>query len=251
MQLHSHTDFSQPSPSIWETMQWEPSNQQFEQMRTLQTSLQKWNSQINLTKLIEGEDYWISQIFDSLWPLSHELSTPQIPLSIIDVGTGCGFPGLAVAIALPKAKLTLIESVRKKTDALKGMVKDLGLNPRVTVRTERVETTGHDKACRGKFDLAMARAVASCPVLAEYLIPLIKTNKEALLFRGQWNLVEEKKLIEALKPLKSKIIKVESIQLPNNRGLRHQIRVKKDSECPTIYPRSIGIPTKRPLGTMH
>jgi 16S rRNA (guanine527-N7)-methyltransferase len=240
--------FSQPSERLWQDLKWKPSDQQLQQLLSLQKLLVEWNEHLNLTRLTEGEDYWIAQVFDSLWPLQEELQTALQSRRCIDIGTGCGFPGLAVAIALPGAELTLVDSVNKKTNAVAAIAGELGLNNRVTVRTERVERTGQDQSCRGQYDLAMARAVAHAPVVAEYLIPLLKPAGEALLFRGQWNSEDQKGLAKALIPLQARLAKVERLELPANRGVRHQLRLKPNRPCPAKYPRAVGLPSKMPLG---
>ncbi len=200
---------------------------------------------------MDDKDYWFGQVFDSLWPLHEELNKPQKPLKCIDVGTGCGFPGLALAISLPDAMITLVDATRKKTQVLQKITTELGLNSRIQIINERIELIGQNVSYRGKFDLAMARAVAIAPVSAEYLIPLIKKDGEALLFRGQWSIIDENNLIEALKSLNAKIKRVQSLNLPSNRGERHMIRLESIANCPDQYPRSIGIPTKRPLGIIN
>ena len=80
--------------------------------------LNLFDKQINLTRLLKGEEYWIGQVFDSLWPLQKELKNPTKLRKCIDVGTGCGFPGLAIAISLPGAKLTLVDATKKKNHGL-------------------------------------------------------------------------------------------------------------------------------------
>jgi len=240
--------FKKPNTKLWEAMHWQPSSIQLEQFITLQKLLNHFNKQVNLTRLLIGEDYWVGQIFDSLWPLRRELNNPQKALNCIDVGTGCGLPGLAVAISLPNTRLTLVDATSKKTTVLKKIAAELGLDSRITVLTDRIETTGQDISYRGIFDLAMARAVADAPIAAEYLIPLLNANGEALLFRGKWSQIDEENLMKALVILKAKIKKVQSLELPSNRGIRHLIRLEIKSPCPGIYPRSIGIPSKRPLG---
>ena len=82
---------------------------------------------------MEGDDYWISQIFDSLWPLQRWHGSSD-PLQVIDVGTGGGFPGLAIAIALPQAQVTLVDSVGRKLQAVEAMALELGLQPRDRLR---------------------------------------------------------------------------------------------------------------------
>ena len=176
-----------PEPAYWDALGWQPSQAQRDQLVALQGQLQSWNQKVNLTRLVDGDDFWVGQVFDSLWPLTGELQSPEQPLHWIDVGTGGGFPGLAIAIALPKARVTLLDSVGRKTAAVEAMANTLGLADRVRVRTERIETTGRDGAFRGSFDRAVARAVAAAPVVAEYLVPLLNTDGQALLYRGQWN----------------------------------------------------------------
>ena len=192
---------AKPGAEYWTALGWHPSTEQLDQLATLQVLLREWNEKVNLTRLVEGDDYWINQVFDSLWPLAAELKTPHQTRTCIDVGTGGGFPGLAIAIALPGSQMTLLDSVGRKTAAVEAMASRLGLADRVAVRTERIETTGHDRACRGRFDLAMARAVAAAPVVAEYLVPLLKPRGEALLFRGQWSEDDTAQFSTVLTPL--------------------------------------------------
>ena len=240
--------FEKPSAALWEKLNWYPSARQLEQFSTVQKLLSYYNTQVNLTRLIHGEDYWIGQIFDSLWPFQAELNHQPEKLTCIDVGTGCGFPGLAIAIGLTKASITLVDSTKKKTKILKEISNELGLNSRINILTERIESTGQKQIHRGIYDLAIARAVANAPVVAEYLIPLIKQSGEALLFKGNWCQIDSQNLSKALSKLNARIAKIQSIELPSNRGKRHLIRLKSEAPCPSIYPRSIGIPTKKPLG---
>ena len=110
-----------------------------------------------------------------------------------------------MAIALPQAQLTLVDSVGRKTQAVQAMAAALGLAERVQLRCERVELTGRHGHCRGQFDLAMARAVAAAPVVAEYLVPLLQPGGKALLYRGQWSASDQRELERALQLLKADI----------------------------------------------
>ncbi len=240
--------FEKPNAALWEKLNWYPTARQLEQFSTVQKLLSYYNTQVNLTRLIHGEDYWIGQIFDSLWPFQAELNHQPEKLTCIDVGTGCGFPGFAIAIGLTKATITLVDSTKKKTKILKEISRELGLNSRINVLTERIESTGQNRHYRSRYDLAIARAVADAPVVAEYLIPLIKQTGEALLFKGNWCQIESQNLTKALTILNASIEKIESIELPSNRGKRHLIRLKSLATCPSVYPRSIGVPAKKPLG---
>ncbi len=247
MNIETEPEHQCPENQIWEYLQWYPSYQQLKQLSTLQNLLKQLNKQVNLTRLVHENDFWISQILDSLLPFKNELSNQSQTLKIIDVGTGCGLPGLAIAIALPKSKVILVDSISKKTAAVRNMVESLGLQNRVNVLTERIETTGHQKAFRGGFDLAVARAVAKGPVLAEYLLPLLKPSGQAILYKGTWGKTDQEELVKALSQLQGAICKVVSFQLPKGRGVRNIIYLKSTGQCPQKYPRSIGKPLKKPL----
>jgi 16S rRNA (guanine527-N7)-methyltransferase len=237
-----------PEQALWEALGWSPSAAQLELLQHLQEELRSWNSRVNLTRLVEGDDFWITQVFDSLWPLVSRLrSNPEAPLRCIDVGTGGGFPGLAVAIAFPQAHLTLVDSVGRKTQAVQAMAETLGLQDRVELRCERIELTGRQKRCRGQFDLAMARAVAAAPVVAEYLVPLLAPKGEALLYRGQWSEGDQRDLEAAIHPLKATITGQQQRDLPGGRGQRTAIVLQALESCPKTYPRAVGIPSKFPL----
>jgi len=238
-----------PDTALWQELGWQPSPEQLQQLLQLQEELRSWNSRVNLTRLVEGDDFWIAQVFDSLWPLRQRLhEQAQAPLRCIDVGTGGGFPGLAVAIALPQAQLTLVDSVGRKTQAVQAMAAALGLADRVQLRCERVELTGRHGQCRGQFDLAMARAVAAAPVVAEYLVPLLKPGGQALLYRGQWTADDQSDLERALQLLRAEILRSEQRELPAGRGQRTALFVAANAPCPKGYPRAVGIPSKFPLG---
>ena len=240
--------FANPGPELWKLLGWRPDAEQLRQLIELQQLLKDWNSRVNLTRLVEGEDFWIAQVFDSLWPLLPELMSPDTARRCIDVGTGGGFPGLAVAIALPGAELTLVDSVGRKTAAVAAMAKSLGFGDRVLVRTERVERTGQDPSCRGTFDLAMARAVGAAPVVAEYLVPLLRRSGEGLLYRGRWHDTDDLELQSALTLLKARSLKLQRMELPSERGARTLIRIGPEEATPKAYPRATGMPSKMPLG---
>lgn len=244
------TERNEPSDQFWQALGWTPDASQRSQLSRLQLELRLWNGRLNLTRLVEGDDFWVAQVFDSLWPLKDLLADPNAAPDCIDVGTGGGFPGLAVAIALPGARLTLVDSVGRKTEAVRAMAQALGLDHRVTLRCERVERTGQERACRGSFDLAMARAVASAPVVAEYLLPLLRPGGRALLYRGLWGQQDEEALQRALVPLKGLLAKVERRELPAGRGVRHALTLTAAGPCPSAFPRPVGVPSKQPLGSV-
>jgi 16S rRNA (guanine527-N7)-methyltransferase len=239
--------------ALWAALGWQPSSTQMAQLKALQVELRGWNQRVNLTRLVEGDDYWIAQVFDSLWPLAPWLAAGESAgtteaLRVIDIGTGGGFPGLAAAIALPGARLTLVDSVGRKLEAVRAMAAAIGLADRVTLRCERAERSGHQRDERGSYQLALARAVAAAPVVAEYLVPLLAPEGRALLYRGQWSPADQGGIERAIGPLKATISRQEQRELPGDRGLRTLIELAPASPCPRTYPRAVGIPAKQPLG---
>ncbi len=245
---------SSPSPgpgaTLWHDLGWQPGPEQLEQFSALQRVLRHWNDRVNLTRLVEGDDFWVAQVFDSLWPLLPLLrdgAAASAPLQMIDVGTGGGFPGLAVAIALPAARLTLVDSVGRKVEAVRAMAAELGLADRITLRCERIERSGRSASCRGRFDWAMARAVATAPVVAEYLVPLLRPEGRALLYRGQWGADDAEALARAAGRLRARVLRQERRDLPAGRGVRHALVLEPTGRCPEAYPRPVGVPLKQPL----
>ncbi len=234
--------------NIWNVIKWKPTEEQLSQFIQLQELLKEWNKKINLTRLIEGDDFWISQVCDSLLPLYEELQHPKLGDKYIDVGSGCGFPGLAIAIAIPNSNITLLDSSTKKTTFLKEVAQEIGLSSRITVITERAESAGIDPILRGKFDYAIARAVAPANVVSEYLIPFLNPKGQALIYKGYWSEKDKLTLEKALTELNAKIKQTHKLELPNSRGIRNVIRILSTNKCPNKYPRSIGKPKKRPLG---
>lgn len=233
---------------IWNELKWVPSKKQLDQFILLQELLKEWNKKTNLTRLVDGDDFWTAQVCDSLLPLHEELQHPELSHKFIDIGSGCGFPGMAIAIAMPNSKITLLDSSSKKTTFLKEVSKEIGLNSRIKVVTERAEVAGRDPFLRGDFDYAIARAVASANVVAEYLVPFLNSTGQALIFKAGWGQAEQQILEKALIELNAEIRRTHQFILPNNRGNRNIIRICSIDKCPHQYPRSVGKPKKKPLG---
>ncbi len=233
---------------VWNQLKWEPTKKQLAQFLQLQELLREWNKKTNLTRLVDGDDFWIAQVCDSLLPLHEELQNPKRSQKYIDVGSGCGFPGIAIAIAMPNSNITLLDSSSKKTTFLKEVSKEIGLSSRITVVTERAEAAGKNPIYRGNFDYAIARAVAPATVVAEYLVPFLNSKGQALIFKGSWSESAQQKLKEALTALNAKIQQSQRFELPEERGIRNVIRIKPIAKCPNKYPRSVGKPKKQPLG---
>ncbi|MCP4415726.1 MAG: 16S rRNA (guanine(527)-N(7))-methyltransferase RsmG [Chloroflexi bacterium] len=218
--------------------------QQIAQFMQYEALLLLWNERMNLTAVRQPAEIRIRHFLDSL-----SCATVMGDLngrSLIDVGSGAGFPGLPLKILVPAMKVTLVESVAKKGQFLQTVADELGLND-VTVLTERVEKLGQSSLHRQQYDWATARAVAILPVLAEYLLPLCKVGGSMLAQKGENVAVEvvaAGKAIELLGGGKSKTV---SIKLPQREQLHYLLTVAKVANTPAKFPRRVGVPGKRPL----
>ena len=204
--------------------------------------LREWNEKINLTAITEPREVIIKHFIDCL-TISKNIDNNA---KIIDVGTGAGFPGIPLKIYDESLKLTLLDSLNKRTIFLKEVVNKLELK-NVEIVHGRAEDFAQDKSYRESYDYAVSRAVAPLNILLEYLVPYIKVNGKVIAMKGT-NVTDEVKNSEkALKLLESKIISEEKILLPENSGERYIITVQKINKTNKIYPRKAGIPKKNPL----
>lgn len=215
---------------------------QLAQFATYLRELQAWNARVNLTAITDAEGIVTRHFLDSL---RCALSWGRPPNSLIDVGTGAGFPGLPLKLLRPALKLTLVESVEKKATFLRHLVELLDLRD-VTVLTARAETIGRDAQHRERYDLAVARAVAELRVLAEYCLPLCCVGGRFLAPKGAHSDAEVEQASTALAQLGGRVVAIELVALPYIEP-RTLVVVDKFAPTPAIYPRAVGVPTKRPL----
>ena len=213
----------------------------------LRIRIQELNYKTNLTRLIEGDDYWITQVFDSLWPFKIIANKNFDNKKFLDIGSGCGFPGLAYAITHPKSEIYLVDSSKKKTDALSKLINQINFRNNLYVINDRIENLGHQSKYRSSFDLATTRAVSNPSTVSEYILPMLKKEGLGILFCGKWDNEDCKNLDKTLKILEGKLISKRNIALPKNKGQRNIIYIQPENPCPKIYPRSAGKPEKYPL----
>ena len=223
------------------------SNNEIELFKKLQKIISEINKDTNLTRLVEGDDYWISQVYDSIWPFYLNPNKILDGKKFVDIGSGCGFPGLAYAITHPNSEVYLVDSSRKKTDALKQIIKVLNFSKKIFVINDRIEKLAHNVSYRNNFDIGTTRAVGSPSTVAEYILPLLKESGRGLLYCGKWNKKDEIQIKNSLNLLKGSIKEVKKTQLPKNKGERNIIFIKPEGNCPYSYPRAIGKPAKYPL----
>ncbi len=215
---------------------------QQEQFAHYLSILMDWNGRMNLTAVREPAAIETRHFLDSLTcaPLMGDLNGQRL----IDVGTGAGFPGLPLKILYPDMRLTLVESVGKKTRFLQAVVGELAL-PDVTILQERAEALGQQRAHREKYDWAVARAVAKLPTLAEYLLPFCKVGGHMLAQKGRRAEEETAVSHHAITLLGGGAPELHPITLTDDGTTI--ILVEKVKRTPKTYPRHIGTPAKTPL----
>ncbi|WP_337886367.1 16S rRNA (guanine(527)-N(7))-methyltransferase RsmG [Fischerella thermalis] len=247
-------------PEIWQqTLNWQPTAEQQVQLQRLYELILEGNQKLNLTRITDPQEFWEKHLWDSLrgivsllrygemgrWGDGEKDFTPR-PHHFIDVGTGAGFPGIPVAIALPDCTVTLVDSTRKKIAFLEQILPELALE-NVKTLTGRAEEIGQQSQYRQNYDVAMIRAVSNASVCAEYTLPLLKQGGLAIIYRGNWTEEETTALTDAVKLLGGEIEAIEQFTTPLSKSLRHCLYLRKIATTPAKFPRAVGIPTHKPL----
>ena len=202
--------------------------------------LVEWNEKINLTAIVDPEGIAVKHFLDCLMIFKY-IDIPK-GASVIDIGTGAGFPGVVIKIARPDIKLTLMDSLQKRINFLDTLCSELGLE--VTTVHSRAEDITQKQ--REGYDFAVARAVANMRVLTEYCLPYVKVGGSFVAMKGSTAAEEVKEANKAIATLGGKLEAEDLFELPEFGG-RGIINVKKISQTPTKYPRNSGKISKQPL----
>lgn len=223
------------------------SGEQLAQFAAYTRLLAAGNQRANLTAITDPDAVQARHYLDSLTAVLALRDWPD-GARVIDIGAGAGFPGLPLKIVFPGIRLTLADSVGKKTAFLQDLAAQLGLDD-VEILTARAEELGRAASCRGRFDIALARGVARMPTLLEYALPLCRVGGRLLAWKGQDGPAEAQGAHQALRELKGAVAGAHSADpvsppLPPQRWL---ITVMKTAPTPGRYPRRTGVPAKQPL----
>jgi len=200
------------------------------------------NKNINLTAIIEPKDIILKHFIDSL-TINCYVSKRE---SIVDIGTGAGFPGVPLAILREDINVLLVDSLQKRVNFLNKVIEELNLT-NVKAIHARAEELGQMTEYREKFDVVTSRAVANMSTLMEYMIPFANKNGICIIMKGS-NIEEElKKAENAIRILGGKLEKREEFYLSDKENKRNIVVVKKILHTPSKYPRLQGKATKEPI----
>lgn len=202
------------------------------------------NKVMNLTAITEPEEVAVKHMVDSLLAYEDGMQGK----TLVDVGTGAGFPGVPLKIYCPSLKVTLVDSLGKRLRFLQQVIDELGLKG---IRCEhlRAEDAGRSKKHREQYAYVTARAVARLSVLSEYCLPLAKKGGQFIALKGSRFAEEIEEGEAAVKILGGKIISAEPVKLPGLDDGRAIIKIAKIKATPAQYPRKAGTPEKQPLGS--
>lgn len=198
-----------------------------------------YNAHTNLTAITSKEEVYLKHFYDSSVILEYyDLNQKEV----LDIGTGAGFPGMVIAILVPNSRITLVESVGKKTNFLKSVINQLKIS-NVEIINERIENIA---CCEEKFDYIVVRAVATINILAELSARYLKLNGSLIAMKANVSdeLIESNNAIEKLKLTIKKTIKY---KLPKEDSLRTLVEIEKIKKTPKEYPRIFSKIKKNPL----
>ncbi len=212
----------------------------FKRLQIYSEMLVEWNEKINLTAIVEPKEIAVKHFLDSMMIFKYADIPPHA--SVIDVGTGAGFPGVVMKIVRPDIKLTLLDSLAKRIMFLDELCKALNLE--VTIVHSRAEDV--PKGLRESFDIATARAVANMRVLSEYCMPYVKVGGKFVALKGAATADELKEAGNAIKVLGGELEAINTFELLDA-GARGIISIKKISQTMTKYPRNPAKISKQPL----
>ena len=190
----------------------EITDHQEEQLQRYYELLIEWNRKINLTAITEYKEVIYKHFLDSAFIVKSELFQKKEISTVLDLGTGAGFPGIVLAVLCPRYRFTLVDSLMKRIDFLRIVKKELELD-HITLHHGRAEDLGRQKEFRNQFDYVVSRAVAELPVLLEYCIPFVRKEGYFISYKGKRYQEEINNSNMALQILSADIKKIEKYEL--------------------------------------
>ena len=217
------------------------SDEQIESYKTYSKLLQEWNKVMDLTAIDEEEQMIEKHFYDSLISAKYFKYENQ---TLLDIGSGAGFPGLVLAIAFPNLNITLLEPTLKRCNFLNAVINKLGLK-NVNVINDRAEN--FISAKREAYDLVTSRAVSRLNMLLELSIPFLRVNGYMIALKGKNAELELNEAKNALDLLNTKLLNKFDLKLPSEEENRSILILQKKSITNTKYPRNYGTIKKKPL----
>ena len=229
----------------------ELSDKQLAQFDKYYELLIKWNEVMNLTAITEFDSVCKLHFVDSISAYKY-FDFSKEEYSLIDIGTGAGFPGIPLKIVFPKLRITLLDSLNKRLNFLNEVIDELGLNDEGSIvtlhgRAEDYSSIGNKDSLRETFDIAVSRAVANLSTLSEYCLPYVKVGGRFIAYKSEKAGEELSKAKGAIHLLGGKLIDSPEFILPDSEYSRTICIIEKKEKTSKQYPRKAGVPSKKPL----